>query len=351
MATILSGIRPTGGIHLGNYLGALKQWVELADESDSDCFFMIADYHALMSFRETALDKASLDLLAWELAAGLDPKQSVVFLQSAVPAHTELAWIFNSLITVAELQRMTQYKDLVAQGTESPTAALLTYPILQAADILLYKADLVPIGEDQVQHMELTRTIAQRFNRLTKTELFPLPKARLTSAARIMSLHDPAKKMAKSLPQGALLLEDDEATLRSKIAKAVTDTAPSQSPFPDELMLHEKFTTEQKVLLFEHMSPGVKNLFLLLQETSQDSHHLDALLHNYRNGTLQYKDLKAAVANAVVGFISPLQTRYRDIRKDEAKLKKIVRDGNDKANKVADQTLAEVKKSLKILEV
>ncbi len=351
MKRILSGIRPTGGIHLGNYLGAIKQWVELSHEPDSTCFFSIVDYHALLSFRDTPLDEASLDLLAWELASGLDPAKVTLFLQSAVSAHPELAWIFSAFVTVPELSRMTQYKDLLAQGTEKPNAALFTYPVLQAADILLYKANIVPVGEDQIQHIELARTIGQRFNQQTKSELFPAVTARITSAARIMSLHDPERKMSKSLPQGALLLEDNEVALRQKIARAVTDTGPVSVAFPDEVMTHEPFSVTQQSLLFEHMSSGVRNLFIILKETSDDAHLLDTLLHNYRNQTLKYSDLKAAVTNAVVAFILPLRERYDSYRSDETALKTIVRDGTEKARAVAHQTLQEAKDLLHILEL
>jgi tryptophanyl-tRNA synthetase len=346
---ILSGIRPTGGIHIGNYLGSLKQWIELSQESNTDCFFMIADYHALLSFRETPLEQASFDLLAWELASGLDSSKVTLFLQSQVPAHTELAWIFNTLVTVPELGRMTQYKDLVHHGLEKPNAALFTYPVLQAADILLYKATLVPVGEDQLQHIELTRTIAKRFNMITKTETFPEPKARLTESSLIASLHDPGKKMAKSLPQGALLLEDDETTLRSKIMRAVTDAGPEKAPFPDEVMTQEAFSPEQKALLFEHMTPGVRNLFLLLQEVGGDAFMVDSFLHNYRNQTLKYSELKSSVADAVVAFILPLQAKYRTIRSDETTLKAILNEGDAKANTVANATLGEAKQAFKLV--
>ncbi len=351
MQRILSGIRPTGGLHIGNYLGSLKQWVELSNEPNTDCFFAIVDYHALLSFRDTPLDQASLDLLAWELAAGLDPNKVTLFLQSAVSAHPELAWIFSAFVTVPELGRMTQYKDLIAQGTEQPTAALFTYPVLQAADILLYQADLIPVGEDQVQHIELTRTIARRFNQQTQSEFFPAPKPRLTETSLILSLHDPGKKMSKSLPQGALLLEDDETTLRAKIARAVTDTDGSDKPLPEEVAdHHETFSPEHRALLFEHMTPGVRNLFVLLQATSQDHAAIDQLLHNYRNKTLQYKDLKAAVSNAVVSYLMPLQEKYRAIRNDEDALKTVLEQGNAKASAVANETLRQAKQLLHILE-
>ncbi len=351
MQRILSGIRPTGGIHLGNYLGSLKQWVELGQTQDTECFFMVADLHALLSFRETPLDQASLDLLAWEMAAGLDPEQPniTLFLQSAISAHNELAWLLGAFVTIAELERMTQYKDLVAEKRERPSAAFFTYPVLQAADILLYKSDVVPVGEDQVQHIELTRTIARRLNTQAGSDILPEPRPQLTAAGRILSLHDPSKKMAKSLPQGALLLEDDETTLRQKIMRAVTDTGETKGPFPDEMMTQDTFSPEERALLFEHMSPGVRNLFIILESVSDDDNQLDALLHTFRNGNLQYRDLKAAVADAVVAFVIPLRERYDAIRADEPNLKNVLMVGNERANAVARQTLEEVQRGLHIL--
>jgi tryptophanyl-tRNA synthetase len=351
MQRILSGIRPTGGIHLGNYLGSLKQWVELSQAKDTECFFMIADLHALLSFRETPLDQASLDLLAWEMAAGLNPEQTniALFLQSAISAHNELAWLLGAFVTTAELERMTQYKDLVAERRERPSAAFFTYPVLQAADILLYKANVVPVGEDQVQHIELTRTIARRLNTQAGSDLLPEPRPQLTSAGRILSLHDPSKKMAKSLPQGALLLEDDEATLRQKIMRAVTDAGEPKGEFPDDMMTQDTFSPEERALLFEHMSPGVRNLFVILESVSSDDNQLDAFLHSFRNNTLQYRDLKAAVADAVVAFVVPLKERYDAIRGDEASLLHILQAGNARANDVARRTLEEVQRDLHIL--
>lgn len=350
MPRVLSGIRPTGSVHLGNYFGALKQWIDLSLEPGNICYFMIADYHALLSFRDTPLDTASYDLLAWELASGLDPEKVTLFGQSGVPAHTELAWIFNALVTVPELSRMTQYKDSIAHGLEQPNAALLTYPVLQAADILLYRADFVPVGQDQVQHIELARTLARRFNRLVGKDILTEAHPRLTDTSLILSLHDPHRKMSKSLPQGALLLEDDERTLRSKISRAVTDTGDAKE-VPESLKSKEKITPSERALLYQHMSPGVRNLFLLLQETSQDTPLLDSLLANYKSKTLLYRDLKATVADSVVEFIVPLQQRYKSIRPDEAMLKAILEEGTDRASREANSMLQHVKKAFHLVLV
>lgn len=347
MQRILSGIRPTGGIHIGNYLGSIHQWVELSNEPDSECFFAIVDYHALMSFRDTPLDVASLDLLAWQLTSGLDPNKVTLFLQSGVPAHTELAWIFNAFITVAELGRMTQYKDLIHQGTEQPTSALFTYPVLQAADILLYKTTLVPVGEDQVQHIELARTIAQRVNK--HGEIFPLPKARLTSTARVMSLHDPAKKMAKSFPQGAILMTDEPDIIRHKIMRAVTDSTET-GPFAETELANLELNEAERSRLYETMTPGLRNLFLLLDATSNKD-TVDQFLRRYSHKTLHYKELKEALANSLIAFLTPMQARYKEIRTDEANLKVILTDGTARASTIANTTLKEIKQLFHFLEI
>ncbi len=350
MQTILSGIRPTGGIHIGNYLGSLKQWTELSQEPDTKCFFMVADFHALAPEKDLNLAQNSLDLVAWQLACGLNPDSVIMFLQSAVPAHTQLSRILSTLVTVPELNRMTQYKDLIQQGTEKASLALLEYPVLQTADVILYRANIVPIGDDQLQHLELTRVLARRANTFVGKELFVIPNARLTASKRIMSLHNPEKKMSKSLPQGALLLEDDEQTLRAKVNKAVTDTVPITEHLPNEILTGDKFGPSERALLFEHMTPGVKNLFILLHELGDDN-TLDSLLHNYVQSTLKYSELKQAVADAVVAFVVPLQERYKEIRNDEARLKEVLAMGNEEANSVANQTLKEAKEAFKILDI
>ncbi len=351
MERVLSGIRPTGVIHVGNYLGAIRQWVALSHEPRTECYFMIADYHALLSHRDTPLGPGALDLVAWELAAGLDPNKDRVtlFVQSKVPAHAELAWILNTLVSVSELSRMTQYKDLLAQDSEKPTAALLTYPVLQAADILLYKADVVPVGEDQVQHVELTRLLARRLNQLVGRTIFPQPQARLTESSRVMSLDDPSKKMAKSSPAGALLMTDDATILRAKIDRAITDSGPDASSAPAPWAYATPHVTpELKAHLFVLMSPGTRNLFTLLDALDPNSAAGQRLLLQYRDQTIQYHQLKEAVADAVVEFVAPLQSRFREIRADESVLRDILRAGTAAASRVASQTLREVKQGLKL---
>lgn len=347
MQRILSGIRPTGEPHIGNYLGALSQWVELAGEPNSEGFFMIADYHALISWRQAPLDTASLNLLAWLLVSGLDPAKVTIFVQSAIAAHTEFSWMLSGLATVAELTRMTQYKDLVRQGLEQPTAALLTYPLLQAADILLYQTDLVPVGEDQVQHIELTRTMAERVNRRAGREIVRLPKPRLTATARVMSLDEPTKKMAKSRPSGAILLLDEPDIIRHKIMRAVTDSeAVGSFPAQADTTLVEV----NRARLFEAMTPGVRNLFMLLDATASPD-TAATLLGRLAQKTLLYQELKEAVAEATIAFVSPLQARYHQIRPDEKKLRAILAEGTNRACAVAQKTLGEVKKLFRLIQL
>jgi tryptophanyl-tRNA synthetase len=221
MSTIFSGIQPSGELHIGNYLGAVKNWVEL--QSTYECIYCIVDYHAIIgSFEPADLRRRTRQMAVSLLAAGLDPKKSTLFVQSMVPEHTELAWIFNTVTPLGELERQTQYKDK-AQRQESVNAGLLIYPVLQAADILLYRADLVPVGEDQVQHLELAREVARRWNAKFESELFPEPKPLLTATRRIMGL-DGQSKMSKSLGNTIGLLETPD-DVWAKLRPAMTDPA------------------------------------------------------------------------------------------------------------------------------
>ncbi|OGY89691.1 MAG: tryptophan--tRNA ligase, partial [Candidatus Komeilibacteria bacterium RIFCSPLOWO2_01_FULL_45_10] len=238
---LFSGIQPTGEIHIGNYLGALKNWVELQDKYR--CLYSIVDLHAITidyhpaTYQETILNTA-IDLLA----IGLDPKKSTIFVQSQVPQHAELCWLFNTLVPIAELERMTQFKDKAAEHKENINAGLFDYPVLQAADILLYKSEMVPVGQDQLQHLELTNTIVRKFNNKFG-KYFEEIKPVINEGARVMSLTNPEKKMSKSLgPNNYIALSDAPEIIRKKIMSAVTDTGPTASA----------------------MSAGVKNLFDLL---------------------------------------------------------------------------------------
>ncbi|MDP3947578.1 MAG: tryptophan--tRNA ligase [bacterium] len=239
---LISGIQPTGSLHIGNYLGALKHFVELQNSGTYECYFFIADYHSLTeAFTKEEKERQVLDLTATFLAAGLDPKRSTLFIQSHVPASTELAWILSTLTPLGELRRMTQFKEKGGEQ-EQANVGLFTYPVLMAADILLYDAKVVPVGEDQLQHLELARTLARKFN-AKFGETFVEPKALMTSVPRLMGLKNPEKKMSKSDPTGCLFLDDAPEAIRKKVMGAVTDSGgavaydPKQRPGISNLVL------------------------------------------------------------------------------------------------------------------
>lgn len=318
---ILSGIQPTSAsYHLGNYIGALQQWAKLQDEP-YDVFYFLADLHAItLNPPEPAvLTERSRGAAAQLLAAGVDPERSAIFLQSQVTGHTELSWVLECFTGEGEARRMTQYKDKSSRG-ESVSVGLLTYPILQAADILIYQANLVPVGEDQRQHVELTRNLAQRFNgRYGDTFVVPdayIPKA----AARILDLQDPTSKMSKSLPDaGTLNLLDDAATLTKKIKRATTDS-------------------ETEIRYDVAAKPGVSNLLAILSAVT------DTPIPEVEAGLAgqQYGGLKAAVAEAVVAFAEPFATKYREYMADPAELDRILAAGAGRARPVAAATVRDV---------
>lgn len=321
MARAFSGIQPTGAIHIGNYLGAIRNWVRMQGEIES--YFCIVDYHAITIPYEVEqmparVFEAALDILA----CGLDPEQCVFFAQSYVPEHTELAWVFSSLTSMGALERMTQFKEKSDQFRESVNAGLFTYPVLQAADILLYQADTVPVGEDQLQHLELTREIARRFNHRFG-ELFPEPEAHLTPAARVMALNDPTRKMSKSIPGSFISLSDSDAEMRKKISRAVTDTGPQA----------------------DEMSPGVKNLFTLLKGfgTADTLRYFE---EQYAAGTLRYSELKPAVADAVVTELAPIRERREQLAAHPERVHAALEQGAKRARSVAVQTMEEVRRHL-----
>jgi tryptophanyl-tRNA synthetase len=316
MARVFSGIQPTGAIHIGNYVGAVKNWVRMQDEHD--CYYCIVDYHAITipyDPREmpSRVFEAAVDLLA----SGVEPGKCVFFAQSYVPEHTELAWIFNSLASLGALERMTQFKEKSEKF--SSNAGLFTYPVLQAADILLYKASRVPVGEDQLQHLELTREIARRFNHHFG-ETFPEAEAALTPAARVMALNDPTSKMSKSIPGSFISLSDTDQEMRKKIGRAVTDVGPQTG----------------------EMSPGVKNLFTLLQACAP-AETVRHFQEQYEAGTLRYSEMKPAVADAVVAELTPIRERRAALMNDPEAVRAILDDGAARARAVAAATMEEVR--------
>ena len=319
---VLSGAQPSGQLTIGNYMGALRQWVRMQD--DYDCLYCIVDLHAITVRQDPqALRKACLDAAALYLAVGIDPAKSTVFLQSHVPQHAELGWILNCYTQMGELSRMTQFKDKAQRFENNVNVGLFGYPVLMAADILLYQANQVPVGHDQKQHLELTRDIAYRFNTLYG-DLFTMPEPFIPEqGARVMSLQDPTKKMSKSDEnQNNIigLLEDPKAVAK-KIKRAVTD---SEEPPVVRFDIAEK--------------PGVSNLLTLLHGATGEA-IVD--LERRFEGKM-YGHLKTETADAVVAMLEPLQQRYRELREDEPRLLAILGEGADKARQRAELTLRRV---------
>lgn len=321
---VLSGIQPSGNLTIGNYLGALQQWV--AEQDLFDCYFCVVDLHALTVPQDPAvLRQKTREVAALYLAAGIDPQRSAVFIQSHVPAHTELSWLLTCLTPLGWLYRMTQFKDKSAkQQQESVGAGLLNYPVLMAADILLYHAVAVPVGDDQRQHIELTRDIAQRFNHLYG-EIFTIPEAMIPpEGARIMGLDNPLAKMSKSEASDyhAVYLLDPPDVARKKIMRATTDS--------------------HRDILFSNdpERAGVNNLLTIYQAlTGSTREAIEAEFASARG----YGDLKKTVADAVIDRLTPLQARYQELMGESGYLDTILADGAERARAIADQTLADVR--------
>jgi tryptophanyl-tRNA synthetase len=317
---VFSGIQPSGDLHLGNYLGALKRWVDAQDETDN--IFCIVDMHAITVPQDpTELRKKIRELAAIYFAAGLDPEKSTVFVQSDISAHAELGWILNCYTPTGWLNRMTQFKDKAGDQQESVSTGLYDYPVLMAADILLYGTDEVPVGEDQKQHVELTRDIAQRFNGLYG-ETFKLPEPKISQiASRVMSLDDPTKKMSKSNPSAnsRINLLDDPELIRSKIMKATTDS--------------------EGIVKFDESRPGVYNLLEIYENLTQKSRE-EIEQHFEGKG---YGDFKKEVAEVVVEALRPIQEKYRELMANPETIEKMLQEGANKIRPMAEETLQEVK--------
>lgn len=321
--TIVSGIRASGKLHLGNYLGALKQFVELQADLSKNCFFFIADLHALTTpFEPKELRQNTLEVTAEYLAAGIDPGKVTFFIQSQVKEHSELAWIFNCITPLSELERMTQYKDKSAQHKTNINAGLLTYPTLMAADILLYKPAAVPVGEDQVQHVELSRVIARKFNHhFGKT--FPEPQTFLRKPLRIMSLTDPAKKMSKTGDE-ALLLDDEPKEILRKLKKAVTASESGKK------------------------SPGEENLMFLLHQFGQPE-EIKHFAEAQHSGSLKYSELKETLARQIANYFEEFREKKQSLLGRPEYLAEVLGEGSHKAQAVAGETLREVKEKIGLL--
>ncbi len=319
---IFSGIQPTGYIHLGNYLGAVRRWVD--QQSEFDSFFCIVDLHAMtLPWDPKELQERSVATGAMLLACGIDPTQATLYLQSHVPAHSELAWVLSCIARMGELRRMVQFKEKSKGETESVGVGLFTYPVLQAADVLLYRAHGVPVGEDQRQHVELMRDIATRFNSQLG-EVFVLPEAWIPAAgARIMSLDDPSSKMSKSAnrPNSAILLEDKPEVIAKKIRSAVTDSGREVTASPDK--------------------PAVTNLLTIYSVLAGES--IAAVQERFVGKG--YGDLKVALADVVVAALSPLRERYEELMADPAETARLLAIGAARASEVAATTMADVRRA------
>ncbi len=327
---MLSGMQSTGMITLGNYLGALKNWVNLSDEEDIKCFYGIMDLHSITVRQDPAnLRKSARTLLMLYIAAGLDPEKNCIFFQSHVPAHPELSWILNCFTYMGEMNRMTQFKDKSAKHADNINTGLFTYPVLMAADILLYQADLVPVGKDQMQHLEITRDIANRFNGIYG-DVFTIPEGYVgKSGAKIMSLQDPSKKMSKSdeNPNASIFLLDDKDTVMRKFKKAVTDS--------------------DGVIAYSDNKPGIKNLIDIYCAVTTKTP--DEAVKEFAG--LGYGALKEIVGEAVVAELAPLQARFEELGKNKDYIDRIIKDNAAEASYYANKTLRKVKKKVGFVEL
>ena len=318
-ARVLSGVQPSGQLHIGNYLGALKNWAEIQSQFES--IFCIVDLHAITVPQNPAELSAKIrETAALFIAAGIDPQQSSIVVQSSVPGHAELAWLLTCVTPLGWLYRMTQFK-AKSEKQETILAGLLEYPVLMAADILIYQASIVPVGEDQSQHLELARDIAQRFNSLYG-ETFVMPATHLPAVgARIMGLDDPTQKMSKSAAGSghAIALLDEPKTIQKKIARATTDSQPVVDP--------------------ENMGPGVANLLSIAQAC-------DSSITKERVAGLRYGDLKKLVAEAVIARLEPIQRRYREVTADPIYIDTVLKQGRDRVLPIAEDTMRKAKRAM-----
>ncbi len=320
--TILSGVQATGKMHIGNYLGALKQFIDIQNEGKLQCYFFVADLHALTVPRDPKqLRQDTLEIIAEYIAAGLDPDKSVIFIQNHVMEHAELAWIFNCITPVGELERMTQYKDKGRAQKDAVNAGLLTYPVLMAADILLYKPNFVPVGEDQTQHIELSRVIARKFNKQFG-QIFPEPKPFMRKPLRIMSLKNPDKKMSKTNDE-PIYLDDSPKEIEAKLKKAVTASG-------------------------SEGSSGVENLLYLLEQFG-DASKVAEFRGAIKDGSIRYSDLKTELAHAIADYFADFRKKKKELLADKQKLAQILTDGAEKAREIAHQTMFEVKQKTGLL--
>ncbi len=324
---IFSGVQPSGNLTIGNYLGAIKNWIPLQDEYE--CLYCVVDLHTLTVRQKPAeLRQRSLNLLALYMACGLDPKKSILFLQSHVSAHAELAWILNCYTYMGELNRMTQFKDKSQKHGDNINAGLFTYPVLMAADILLYQADLVPIGQDQKQHLEITRDVADRFNNIYG-DTFTIPEAFIPKiGAKIMSLQEPERKMSKSDENEnafVLILDSQDAVMR-KFKRAVTDS-------------------EREIRYDEQNKPGVSNLISIYSSVTGKG--ITDIEKEFEGKS--YGDLKETVGQSVVDMLVPIQQKFNEFSSDKEQLNLILKENAEKAAYMARKTLSKVQRKIGLL--
>lgn len=321
---IFSGIQPSGNIHIGNYLGAIKQWVDLQDKAE-ETIFCIVDLHAITVPQDPKdLKRRILELAALYIACGIDPEKSPIFIQSSRPEHSELAWILNCFTSMGELKRMTQFKDKSGENQDRVTAGLFDYPVLMAADILLYNTNDVPVGEDQVQHIEITRDIVERFNNRFG-ETFVIPRANINKeTTRIMGLDDPTKKMSKSASSeyNFIAMSDDGETIRNKIKRAVTDSG-SQVKAADD-------------------KPAIKNLLNIFSGVTGKS--ISELEQEFEGKN--YGEFKNALSDTLIAHLEPIQKKYHELLSDPDELRNILVRGSGRVAPIAQKTLREVKQKI-----
>jgi len=305
---VVSGMQPTGLLHLGNYLGALKNWVDIQNSGQYDCYFFIADYHSITeNYNPKEKQEQIFNLLADYLAAGLDPEKSTIFVQSQTPACAELAWIFNTVTPISELERMTQFKDKAKNQALNINMGLFDYPVLQAADILIYHGQFVPVGQDQIQHIELTRDIARWFNKKYQTEYFPEAKPLLTPTPKLMSLLEPEKKMSKSFGDKHWIgIDEQPEAIDRKIAKAVTTPA------------------------------GIANLRLIYDSFAEN------MIGPFESANMA--QTKKTIARGLADYFADFRTRKNKLNTDRRQIEEIIAAGRKATEKIASQTIAEVKK-------
>jgi len=324
---VFSGIQPTGKLHIGNYLGAIKQWVELQEKNE--CVFCIVDLHALtVPYDPKTLQESILEKVVVYLAAGIDPEKSIIFIQSQIKEHAELTWLLNTITSIGDLTRMTQYKEKSKKFKKNLNAGLLNYPILMASDILLYQTDIVPVGEDQKQHVELARTIARKFNQRFG-EVFKIPEARIPkTGAKIMNLQQPAKKMSKTdSPETYIGLFDEPEEIKAKIMKAVTDTG-------------------KTIKYNEKLKPGISNLLTIYSLFSGKT--IKELEKKFKRKG--YADFKKSLSDLLINSLESFRRKKKELLTREVYVKEILEQGRKRAQILAQSTLQEVKKKMGLID-